>query len=53
MRLGKQEGIAVRCYRESGSQAAMRRLELVQPKLDLSTLTPIGCEALLRWLANW
>lgn len=68
MRLGKQEGIAVRCYRKSDSQAAMRRLELVpairthinndafylvyQPKLDLSTLTPIGCEALLRWPQN-
>lgn len=68
MRLGKQEGIAVRCYRESDNQAAMRRLELVpairthinndafylvyQPKLELSTLTPIGCEALLRWPQN-
>lgn len=68
MRLGKGEGVAVRCYRESDSQAAMRRLELVpairthinndafhlvyQPKLDLSTLTPIGCEALLRWPQN-
>lgn len=68
MRLGKQEGIAVRCFSESDSQAAMRRLELVpairthinndafylvyQPKLDLSTLTPIGCEALLRWPQN-
>ena len=68
MRLGKLEGIAVRCYSQSDSQAAMRRLELVpairthinnnafylvyQPKLDLSTLTPIGCEALLRWPQN-
>ncbi len=65
MRLGKLEGLAVRCYNQSDGQAAMRRLELVpairthikndafylvyQPKLDLSTLTPIGCEALLRW----
>lgn len=68
MRLGKLEGVAVRCFRESDSQAAMRRLELVpairthinnnafhlvyQPKLDLTTLTPIGCEALLRWPQN-
>lgn len=68
MRLGKQEGVAVRCYRESDSRAATRRLELVpairthinndafqlvyQPKLDLKTLTPFGCEALLRWPQN-
>ncbi|MGO1502296.1 MAG: EAL domain-containing protein [Marinobacter sp.] len=68
MRLGKQEGVALRCYRERDSQAAMRRLELVpairthinnnafqlvyQPKLELSTLAPTGCEALLRWPQN-
>lgn len=67
-RLAKLEGLAVRCYRQSDSQAAMRRLELVpairthinnnafhlvyQPKLDLRTLMPIGCEALLRWPQN-
>ncbi|WP_158007592.1 EAL domain-containing protein [Marinobacter sp. X15-166B] len=67
-RLAKQEGVAVRCYSQSDSQAAMRRLELVpairshinsdafqllyQPKLDLETLTPVGCEALLRWPRN-
>jgi|GEM_PF-1900847 len=68
MRLGKLKGIGVRCYSQSDSQAAMRRLELApairthinnnafhlvyQPKLDLKTLTPIGCEALLRWPQN-
>ncbi|MDP4547807.1 EAL domain-containing protein [Marinobacter sp. MDS2] len=65
MRLGKQEGVAVRCYNQNDQQAALRRLELVpairthiqnnafnlvyQPKLELNTLTPVGCEALLRW----
>lgn len=68
MRLGKQERVAVRCYSKSDNQAALRRLELVpairthiandafylvyQPKLDLNTLTPVGCEALLRWPQN-
>ncbi|WP_323750424.1 EAL domain-containing protein [Marinobacter sp.] len=65
MRLGKQEGLAVRCYSQLDRQAALQRLKLVpairthinhnafnlvyQPKLELNTLTPIGCEALLRW----
>ncbi len=68
MRLGKLEGVGVRCYSQNDSQAAMRRLELVpairahisndafhlvyQPKLDLQTLVPMGCEALLRWPQN-
>lgn len=68
MRLGKREGLAVRCYSEKDNQAALRRLELVpairthinnnafymvyQPKLELSTLKPMGCEALLRWPQN-
>lgn len=65
MRLGKLEGLAVRCYSQIDRQAALQRLKLVpairthinnnafdlvyQPKLDLNTLTPLGCEALLRW----
>ena len=65
MRLGKQEGLAVRCYNQNDQQAALHRLELVpairthiqnsafnlvyQPKLNLNTLAPMGCEALLRW----
>lgn len=68
MRIGKREGVAVRCYSKSDSQAALHRLELVpairthikndafylvyQPKLDLNTLAPFGCEALLRWPQN-
>ncbi|MGP4844853.1 EAL domain-containing protein [Marinobacter sp. 1Y8] len=68
MRLGKAEGVAVRCYNEADSKAAVRRLEMVpairthirndafelfyQPKLALDTLRPVGSEALLRWPSN-
>ncbi|MBH87145.1 MAG: hypothetical protein CL604_16555 [Alteromonadaceae bacterium] len=68
MRMGKSEGVAVRCYNEADGKAAVRRLEMVpairthirnnafelfyQPKLTLDTLHPVGSEALLRWPSN-
>lgn len=68
MLLGKQEGVAIRCYSQDDGEAAIKRLKLVpairqniqddafqlvyQPKLALPDLTPVGCEALLRWPSN-
>lgn len=65
LRLAKADGIAIHRYSNADSRAAGQRLKLVpaireniacdafnllyQPKIDLATMQPMGCEALLRW----
>jgi len=65
LRLAKADGIAIHRYSSADSRAAGQRLKLVpaireniacdafnllyQPKINLATGHPIGCEALLRW----
>ncbi|WP_203299266.1 EAL domain-containing protein [Marinobacter sediminum] len=65
LRLAKADGIEIHRYSSADSRAAGQRLKLVpaireniacdafnllyQPKIDLATMQPFGCEALLRW----
>ncbi|WP_286221197.1 EAL domain-containing protein [Marinobacter apostichopi] len=65
LRQAKSQRVAIHCYGAADRRAAGQRLKLVpairaniaanafnllyQPKIDLATMQPIGCEALLRW----